>query len=75
MLLENLGHRVIKRFQRRPTPVEKIIPAGMKFPPGRHAGQAAGIEGIKGHGLGCKTREIRGLHPVIAIGFKGCLVQ
>jgi hypothetical protein len=67
LVLQNLRHGIVKGFNGPPASMEEIIPAGMEFPPGRHAGEASCIAIIKNNRFFRKPAEIRGFSPIAAI--------
>lgn len=42
-LFQQLGHGVVKGFQRTPAPVQKVGAAGVQLPASRHTGHTADI--------------------------------
>ena len=63
VLLEQLGHGVVIELNGTPAPVQEVVPAGVNFPPGRHAGQTSGVEVVEGGGMFRQTLEV-GRHDV-----------
>ena len=45
VLVQCLRHRVVKRFQGAPRPVQKIVPSRVHFPTAGHAGHRADLGG------------------------------
>ena len=67
VLVQNRRHRVIKRFQRPPRSMKKIVTTGMHFPSGRHTRHGTYIEVFKLYGFLSEPFEVRCIHPIIAI--------
>jgi hypothetical protein len=66
-LVEQLGERV-ERLERAPAAMQEGQPPGLHVPPGRHAGQAADVVAVEGHGALGEAAEIGRLEAGAAIG-------
>ena len=58
-LLQDIGHRIVERFERTPGAVHEVQPTRMHVAPGRHAGQRADIMIVEGHGPLGEAIEVR----------------
>jgi hypothetical protein len=67
-LVEQLGTRVVERLERAPAAMQEGQPPGLHVPPGRHAGQAADVVAVEGHGALGEAAEIGRLEAGAAIG-------
>ncbi|MNI60093.1 hypothetical protein D3C73_1152850 [compost metagenome] len=63
-LAELLDRRIVERLQRSPAPVQEIIPPGMQFPPGRHAGHAPDVAVAEYDGALGKALKLGSANPV-----------
>ena len=69
-LLQDIGHRIVERFERTPGAVHEVQPTRMHVAPGRHAGQRADIMIVEGHGPLGEAIEVGGRNRRSAIATK-----
>ena len=59
LLVEQLGERVVERFQRTPATMQEVEPPGLHVTARRHARQAAGIVGVERDATFGQSAEVR----------------
>ncbi len=68
VLFEQFRHGIIKRLERPPAPVQKVVAASVQFPPRRHARHAGHIGAVEGDAPLREALEIGRMHPIAPIG-------
>jgi len=68
VVAQNLGHGIVKGFDRPPTAVQKIVAPGMQFPARGHTGHTAHVAVVKSDSALGQTGKVGSVDPVAAVG-------